>query len=79
MVGYTNLENVAELMDRSNNPLTMRRMVQGILEADKPTDIYRLIDRSKIELGSNKPLQMLNHMFNAAGFKVSYRRDKKGQ
>jgi hypothetical protein len=78
MVGYTNLENVAELMDRSNNPLTMRRMVQGILEADKPTDIYRLIDRSKIEFGSNKPLQMLNHMFNAAGFKVSYRRDKKG-
>lgn len=77
MVGYTNLENVAEIVDRSNNPLTMRRMVQNILEADKPTNIYRLIDRTKLEFGTNKPLQMINHVFNTAGFKVSYRKDRR--
>lgn len=76
MVGYTSLENVAELMDRSNNPVTMRESVKNILEADKPTDINQLIDRNKIQYGSNKPLQMVNHLFNTAGFKLSYKRNK---
>jgi hypothetical protein len=76
MVGYTNLENVAELMDRSNNPITMRESVKNILEAEQPSNIYKLIDRTKIQYGSNKPLQMINHLFNTAGFKLSYRRNK---
>ncbi len=77
MVGYTPLENTAELLDRSNNPLTMRSMVQNILEAEVPTNIDRLIDRNKIPYGSNKPLQMINHIFNTAGFKISYRKGKR--
>lgn len=76
-VGYTDLTNTAELMDRSNNPLTMRNMVWNILHADKPTNINQLIDRTKIEYGSSKPLQIINHVFNTAGFKLSYRRNRK--
>lgn len=77
MVGFTPLENTAELMDRSNNPLTMRAMVQNILDAEVPSNIDKLINRNKIPYGSSKPLQMINHIFNTAGFKIVYRKDKK--
>lgn len=75
LAGYTNSENVAELIDRNNNPLTMRAIVHNILASEKPTNIYRLIDRSRIPYGSNKPLQLINHIFSSCGFKPTYKKD----
>lgn len=76
LAGYTTPENVAELIDRNNNPLTMRAIVHNILDSDKPTNIYRLVDRTRIPYGSNKPLQLINHIFGTCGFRPTYRRDR---
>ena len=75
MVGYTNPRCAAEIVDRSNNPITMRAMVWNILNATEPTNIANIIDRTQIPYGNNKPIQMINHMFNIAGFKINYRRN----
>jgi len=70
--GYCGREMAAELMDRSNNPLTQRNMVYNILDADKPTNINHVVNRNYIKLGSGKNLQLVKHIFSCAGFKTTY-------
>jgi DNA-directed RNA polymerase beta subunit len=71
-VGYVGREAAAEMIDRSNNPLTMRWMMKNILEAPKPTNIDVIVDRNLIPLGGSKPLQYINHIFKCAGFSLKY-------
>lgn len=70
--GYCGRRAIAEMMDRSNNPLTQRNMVWNILSADKPTNIPEVVNRDMIPLGGSKPLQLISHMFKAAGFEFVY-------
>lgn len=71
-VTYTNPINIAEIMDRANNPLTHREVVKSILYADEPTNINVAVDRSKIPYGGSKPLQYVKHLFFAAGIELLY-------
>ena len=70
--GYCGREVVAEMMDRSNNPLAQRNITYNILNAEKPTDIKNIVDREYIPLGSTRPIQLVQHIFNCAGFQAKY-------
>jgi hypothetical protein len=71
-VGYTGRESVAEMMDRSGNPLVQRHMARGILQAPQPTNIDVIVDRNIVTYGNTKPIQLINHMFTCAGFTAEY-------
>lgn len=72
-VGYCGREAIAEMMDRSNNPITQRNMVWNILNASTPSNIDQAVDRNYIRLGANKPLQLIKHVLGTAGFKLIYK------
>lgn len=71
-VGYCGPKAIAEMLDRSNNPLTQRNMIWNILTAEKPTVIENSVDRDRIPLGGSKPLQLVKHMLFVSGFEVKY-------
>lgn len=70
--GYCGREVVAEMMDRSNNPLAQRNITYNILNAQHPTNIDHIVDRGYIPLGSTRPIQLVQHIFNCAGFQAKY-------
>lgn len=72
LVAYTGQKLIAEIMDRNNNPQTHKGIVMGILTADNPTNILKLVDRTKNPYGGAKPLQLVNHLTLCAGWKYSY-------
>lgn len=71
-VGYCGVEAMAEMMDRSNNPLTQRNIVWNILNAGQPSNMHHVVDRNLIPLGNSRPLSLLNHIFQCAGFTAVY-------
>jgi hypothetical protein len=71
-VAYTSPLNIAEVMDRSNNPVSHKEVVKSILESDTPTNIDVAIDRSKIAYGGSKPLLYVKHLFFSAGIELKY-------
>lgn len=75
--GYCGRDAVADMMDRSNNPVTQRNMVWNILNADEPGNIESVIDRKNISLGGSKPIQLVKHVFTVAGFLPVYVPEKK--
>lgn len=79
--GYCGREGIAEMMDRSNNPITHRHIIRSILAADRPMDIDRAVDRNKVPLGNSKPLQLVRHISVTHGWKTVYEapETKKGQ
>lgn len=62
-----------ELMDRNNNPVTHKAINRAILTADKPSNIDVLINRKEIPFGGAKPLVLVRHISECAGFKFSYK------
>jgi len=72
-VSYCGREAAAEMMDRSNSPVTHRHIVENILKADKPTDIQHVIDRDKVPLGNCKSLQLIKHILLCSGTKMAYK------
>lgn len=71
--GYLGREAIAEMIDRSNNPQTQRSLYRSILDADKPTNIDKLVNRDVLPYGGAKPLLLIKHMLAAAGFKMVYK------
>lgn len=63
----------ADIHDRSNNPTVKKEIVRNLLTTDKPGALVSAIDRNKYPLGYSKPLQILNHLFSCAGFKLEYK------
>ncbi len=60
-------ENVANVMDASNNPQAHKYQQRTILMADRPTDIECALDRNEIPKGGHRPLSFVNHMFQCSG------------
>jgi hypothetical protein len=71
-VGYCGKEAVAEMLDRSGNPLVQRHMTRNILEATQPSDINEIVDRNLVSYGNTKSVQIINHMFTCTGFRTEY-------
>ena len=72
VVSYPGPRFLAEMMDRNNNPVTHKAIVESILESEKPTGIVKLIDRNVIPYGGAKPLQILKHICSVSGFNFKY-------
>lgn len=73
LVSYAGPLVTAEILDRNNNMETHEAVCRAILQADKPTAIPYVVDRTKIPYGNSKPLQMVNHIGECAGWKFSYK------
>ncbi len=71
-VSYCGPKALAEMMDRSNSPMTHRNVVYNILSADSPGNIEYAVDRNLIPLGNTKPLQLMNHIFFCNGFRYTW-------
>ena len=71
-VSYAGEKFLAEMMDRNNNPLTHKAIVEALLDSPEPTKIKNLVDRSKIPYGGSKPLQILKHICSVSGFSFRY-------
>lgn len=63
----------AELLDRNNNPVSHEMCAMAILEADKPTNIARIIDRDSVSLGGSKPLQTVKHLLQVSGRRLVFK------
>ena len=72
---YTGMETIAEMMDRSNNPETMKNMAKNILENPQPTKIEKIIDRDEYKYGNTRILQLVKHVFFNAGFELVYEKE----
>lgn len=64
----------AEVMDRNNNPITHKAMLQGIFNAIQPGNIQNLVDRGAIPFGGSKALQLLKHLCEVSGFTFVYQK-----
>lgn len=69
---YTGAESIAEMFDRTNNPITRRNVYWKLLTTPNPSKIERIVDRNEIPLGASRPIQIVNHIFMCAGFKPEY-------
>ena len=67
---------IAELLDRSGNITSQKEIAKKILHEENPTNIEELLDREKIPLGNARPIQITQHLFNCAGFRVKYGEEK---
>jgi hypothetical protein len=72
-VSYVGPWFLAEIMDRNNNPLTHKAIVETLLESEQPSNIKNLVDRTKIPFGGSKPLQILKHICSVSGFSFKYK------
>lgn len=64
----------ADIMDRNNNPAARRQIVNALLNAPKPTDIQLAVDRTLIPMGGSKPMQLIKHFGECAGWEFTYER-----
>jgi hypothetical protein len=73
---YCGRECIAEMMDRSNNPLTHKNEVWNILSADNPMNIDEVVDRNIVPLGNGKQNQLVEHILMVAGIRIEYVKPK---
>lgn len=69
---YTGAESIAEMFDRTNNPITRRNIYWNLLESEHPTQLKNIVDRNLVPLGASRPIQIVNHIFMCAGFAPTY-------
>lgn len=69
---YGGFTVTAEIIDRNNNPATHDMILDAILYADFPTRIERAVDRTKHAFGGAKPLQLVKHFTQCAGWEYDY-------
>ncbi len=72
LAAYVGQRAAAEIIDRNNNPLTHKAVLDAILEADEPTNIYNAVDRSVIPFGGSRPLQLVKHILACAGLEFVF-------
>lgn len=74
-VSYVSRLALAELKDRGNSITTHAHVYNNILNASKPTNIERLVDRNLVPYGNDSALEVVNNIFNAAGIDITYEHD----
>lgn len=74
-ISYTGPLATAEMMDRDNNPLTHKEMIDSVLAADYPTNIPIAVDRNVVPLGSSRPLQLVKHILEGGGIRFNHRKE----
>ena len=69
---YGSRLGIAELKDRANSVTTHEMICKTILNADKPTNIRRIVDRNAQPYGSDASLELVDNIFSASGIKMEY-------
>src|SRR5690606_3522015 len=64
-------EFVGDLMDSTNNPRAHQFIQRAILDADKPTNNDRVLDRVAVPKGGHRALVFVKHMFECSGKKLT--------
>ena len=65
----------AELSDRAKSIKTHKHIVRKILEADKPTNIDKVVDRDEVPYGEDSAIQLVNNILASAGIDLTYVHD----
>ena len=71
---YVGPEITVDILDRNNSVTSHEAVVDSILEAPFPTNIANAIDRKKVPLGNSRPLQIVKHVGQCAGWEFVYRK-----
>ena len=66
------VDAVREIMDQSNNPQTHREVVLGIITSNQPSNIDKIIDRTKIPYGNSRPSMLARNVLNCMGVRFTY-------
>jgi len=66
---------LAELKDRANSKETHKAVYRNILNADKPTDIEHIVDRSKVPFGNDAAMEIVENIANSSGIDIAYERN----
>lgn len=77
LASYVGPEITADIHDRSNSVKSHEAVVYSILTAEKPTDIPCAVNRKEIPLGNSRPLQLVKHLGNCAGWEFRYKKSPK--
>lgn len=75
LISHIGPEAVADMIDLALNPTAHKTVYRDIIQSDVPYNTEFDVDRSDIPLGNTKSLQILNHIFTAAGFTMTYEED----
>lgn len=60
-----------DLLDQTNNPDVHKTILNNIYRSDKPSGIYRLVDRTKQPTGHGYIQNMVNNVLNCAGLEFT--------
>lgn len=60
-------EATADIIDQSNNPRVHKAITSNILQAPTPTNMERIIDRTKYPMGSGRPVVFVRHVLECGG------------
>lgn len=72
IVAYGDEALAAEIIDRNGSPQTHKVILEGIYNAEQPTNIHNLVRRSQHPYGSARPLAILKHLLNCGGTSFQY-------
>jgi hypothetical protein len=64
-------EEVADIMDATNNPVAHKEIYRTILTHPTPTNIDEVLDRTKIPKGGHRPRNFVTHLFECSGKKFA--------
>lgn len=64
-------EYVAHIMDMNNNPTVHKEVCRNLITAEYPTNIDRIVDRTKFKLGGHRPLAFAVHQLQVSGKGIS--------
>lgn len=70
LISHVGKAAVAEMVDLAQNPTSHKTIYKHIIQNPTTYNANFDIDRGDINLGQTKSLQILNHIFTAAGFKM---------
>lgn len=76
-VSYVGPKMMVDILDRNNNPATHKHILRNILTAPQPTNIESVVDRRVQPLGGSKPLQLVKHLAEVAGWRFRFKSSQK--
>lgn len=65
-------EPTLELLDQTNNPQSHNAVVNSILVNEFSSNIERAVDREAIPYGNSRPVNLMDHLMECAGFSMEY-------
>ncbi len=71
---YVGPEITVDILDRNNSVTSHEAVVDSILRAKIPTNIDNSINRKQVPMGNSRPLQIVKHIGQCAGWEFRYRK-----